>query len=591
MATFQPPRRPLANRSVQPHASYLSPTKSHRTVSGSKRPHSPDRQDVFSNLTTKRARAAPHGPSTQAPRDLQKERRHMVREQREEEFKDKYKRAFPDWTFCFDSVDVSSSIVQTFKARILQLGGHVDDFFSSNITHLITDVSIPSNLEHDKENKQYLKPTTKNSSILKSPIKLAGCTTEAPVVNKAVDFHMKIWTSSKIDSVLSRCLELPELKTAAINRLPGTSSAPQRALSRLLQTEKFYGTTERDPTQKRHDYHYFSRGSCFVLLEDMHQQLATIAAHEYPIIKDKDNSSKKPWPVLHCHPLARNPFIPFDEKEKKRYERLQLAKEGEAEQYPHKLEIEAVKRKQEARNHEKPGGDSLRRVVSMSNFKRRLSHPVGGKHDGPCIDLNDDGDDIESAKASGYLASGAGTGYLAASGNSVSITSTTGTTSTSGQVRRNLPLPPALAVQIKQQVRTSRKLVPKDKETSIDKPGLMGPPSTIPNKQPVLKKSKSTNTLKLPKREEGAKPGYCESCRAKFSDFSTHTESKKHRKFASNPVNFQALDEVLNRVRRQTRNEVKKEEAEETVDLFHRCKRNRHFRPDVEGRHHELSSP
>lgn len=336
---------------------------------------------------------------------------------------------------------------------------------------------------------------------------------------------MKIWNTSKLDSVLSRCLETPAVKTAVISRLPGTSAAPQRSLSRLLQTEKIHGTTERDPTQKRHDYHYFSRGSCFVLLEDMHQQLATIAAHEYPIVKDKDKSSKKPWPILYCHPLARNPFIPFDEKEKKRWERLQqLGKEIEAEQNPHKQELEAIERKQEVRNHTKAGVDNLRRAVSMSNMKRRLSHPVGGKHDGPCIDLNDDGDDVESAKASGYLASGTGTGYLAASGNSVTITSTTGTTSTSGQVLRNLPLPPALAVQAKQQVRTSRKLIPKDKE-KIDKQGLMGPPSKIPNK-PLLKKSKSTNTLRLPKREEGAKPGYCESCRAKFSDFSTVSLSK-----------------------------------------------------------------
>lgn len=122
MATFQPPRRPLANRSIQPHGLYLSPTKQHRTVSGSKRPRSPDRQDVFSNLAAKRVRATQE-PSALAPRDLQKERRNTVREQQEAEFKDKYTRAFPTWTFCFDSVDVSSSVVQSFKTKILHLGG------------------------------------------------------------------------------------------------------------------------------------------------------------------------------------------------------------------------------------------------------------------------------------------------------------------------------------------------------------------------------------------------------------------------------------------------------------------------------------
>ena len=328
---------------------------------------------------------------------------------------------------------------------------------------------------------------------------------------------MKIWTSSKLDSVLSRCLELTPLKTGAP---PTTSAAPQRALSRLLQTEKLHGTTERDPTQRRHDYRYFTKGSYFVLLEDMRQQQATIAAHEYPMIKDKDKSGKRPWPVLHCHPLARTPFIPFDEKEKRRYERLQQAKEDEAQRDDQKRVMEVVKRKQEESKRAKPDGANLRRAVSMSNMKRRLSHPVGGQHDGPCINLDDDDEDVQSAKPSGYLASGAGNGYLAASGNSVSITSTTGTTSATGQVLRDR-LPPAIQAKISQQVTTSLKPISKDKRETSSKQGLMGPPTTIPNKQPMLKKSKSTNTLRLPKREEGAKPGYCESCRAKFSDFST----------------------------------------------------------------------
>ena len=51
------------------------------------------------------------------------------------------------------------------------------------------------------------------------------------------------------------------------------------------------------------------------------------------------------------------------------------------------------------------------------------------------------------------------------------------------------------------------------------KENMMGPPATIPDKAKFLRKSKSTNTLKLPKRDEASKPGYCESCRQKFEDF------------------------------------------------------------------------
>src|SRR5262249_12390164 len=77
---------------------------------------------------------------------------------------------------------------------------------------------------------------------------------------------------------------------------------------------------------------------------------------------------------------------------------------------------------------------------------------------------------------------------------------------------------PALRGMIDQQVLTSRKASltsARDKQT-----GAMGPPTTIPDRANLrLKKSKSTNTLRLPTREEGSKPGYCENCRLKFDDY------------------------------------------------------------------------
>ncbi|KAI4085839.1 MAG: hypothetical protein LQ344_008091 [Seirophora lacunosa] len=45
------------------------------------------------------------------------------------------------------------------------------------------------------------------------------------------------------------------------------------------------------------------------------------------------------------------------------------------------------------------------------------------------------------------------------------------------------------------------------------------------------------------KRE--AKPGYCENCRDKYSDFETHVLDRKHRKFALTQENWQELDKLL----------------------------------------------
>lgn len=330
----------------------------------------------------------------------------------------------------------------------------------------------------------------------------------------AVPENLKIWSTTKLDSVLSRCLvSRSTTKTLTTARPP---QQPQHNLARLLQNEKVNGTTECDPNQKRHGFHYFSRGVCFVLLEDMRQELATIAAHEYPVVKDKN--AKTPWPGLYCHPNSRNPFAPFDDREKRRWERMQKAEEVEETERARRKksqirQFEALKRKVESKNHVNKICD-LRRSVSLNNLHRQLSQS-NGPH---CIDLDAD-DSIDSANASGYQASGAGMGYMAASGNSVGITSTTGTTSTSGHSLRNVPLATSIAERMKQQITTSRKFP--IKAVPEVKASIMGPPSKVPTKQQVLKRSKSTNTLRLSKREEGVKPGYCESCRLKFSDFST----------------------------------------------------------------------
>jgi regulatory subunit for Cdc7p protein kinase len=156
--------------------------------------------------------------------------------------------------------------------------------------------------------------------------------------------------------------------------------------------------------------------------------------------------------------------------------------------------------------------------MSMNNLRRRATFPATHPHEDPLIDLDRDGDFRDSTNPSGFLASGMGGGYMAASGNSVGITSTTGTTSNAGYALRTVKLPAALSGRMKQEVVTSRKfpLAAAGKEQKV---ALMGPPTVVPERQPMLRKSRSTNTLKLPKREEGSKPGYCESCRVKFEDF------------------------------------------------------------------------
>ncbi|KAG6864876.1 hypothetical protein C0991_006643 [Blastosporella zonata] len=498
MATLN--RRPLTSRHQLP--TIVSSVKP-RTVSGNKRPRSPEphADSPAHSQASKRVKA------DFAARDKAKEQKLLEREQQKAEFKDKYTRAFPTFTFYFDELNVALSEQEFFEETIEKLGGKIVQFLDKTVTHFISNRAEP-----DKENTQ------KSGAILKSPIKLKNRVSKdvecsATAIGSTTLAH-KTWNTAKLESVLQRLVDPPSPSTST---RPSATKKQAPSLERLLKYEQRNGTTERDPTQKRHDFKYFSRGSRFVLIEDIRQELATIAAHEYPIPKVREGVAQTPWPVLHCHPQSRGPFIPFDEKEKRRWEKLQKAEreqKAEGKEYTSRIQqAEIMKRKAEANLHAKRTGD-LRRSASMNNLHRRATFPHT-PNDDHLVEPDGDDENMDSAIVSGFLVSGTA-GYMAASGNSVGITSTTGTTSTAGYIPRS-QLPSGLSTRMKHIV-TSRKF-PSAAADKENKAPSMGPPSVIPERQQLLRKSRSTNTLKLPKREEGSKPGYCESCRMKFDDF------------------------------------------------------------------------
>ena len=286
---------------------------------------------------------------------------------------------------------------------------------------------------------------------------------------------------------------------------------------------------ERDPTQRRHDYTYFSKDSYFVLVEDIRQELATIAATEYPIQRGKDGKEMGAWPVLYCHPLSRGPFLEYDDKEERRRQKVEKAeKERVEERALRKAQLAQRERKRKAMQLRQRAAAAqqhdLRRSASMNNLRRSATLPS------PALDgfVDLDADFLEetqpeSVNASGYLASGA---YMAASGNSVSIASTTGGGTSAAGPLRSLTLPPLLREKMQHQVTMPRRASASAHGAAgplaaerANKENVMGPPATIPERAKFLRKSKSTTTLKLPKRDEASKPGYCECCRLKFEDF------------------------------------------------------------------------
>ncbi|KIO18832.1 hypothetical protein M407DRAFT_31512 [Tulasnella calospora MUT 4182] len=156
-------------------------------------------------------------------------------------------------------------------------------------------------------------------------------------------------------------------------------------------------------------------------------------------------------------------------------------------------------------------------------------------------------------------------GYVAASGNSAILTSNiASTTSTTGLVRGEADIIPGRKALHRQVVmnrafgRQSITAESKDNEAALIETDSKAKDRAIARPH-VLRKSKSTNTMRLPPREETKKPGYCENCRVKFEDFAKHIKGSRHNRFASNANNFLDLDETLARVRRKTLDEWQQE--------------------------------
>ncbi|VDC01686.1 unnamed protein product [Peniophora sp. CBMAI 1063] len=500
-------------------------------------------------------------PARRAPpaeREEEKEIKKEIKRAERENFKEKYSKAFPKFAFYIhaDVMEDDPEAAQGLVSRIQYLGGHIEDFFSRDgVTHFITN-ELPEDgtVLSNKENR---RSRSRNGPLLQSPIHLNGTQEEATqsagatsLVSKAHAWNMKIWSVAKLESVLDRCdvPQFPSDRHAPRN----AQAAGGRSLMSLVEHERLYGAV--DSSSRNPDMHFFSRDSCFVLVEDMTSQLATIHAAEFPCRWTRDGPTGGTWPKLYAHPEVRNPFTEPNEREFRRWRRdleqdKQKKDEHEREQLQ-ALERERRRAAEAERLQQAQQAGDLRRSASMMNLRRRAISNASER--APGESMFDTPEMLESANASGYLRSQ----YAAASGNSVAITSTTGTTTSAGNsLLRSAQLPAALRGK---EVNTTMKANGRVKS-------MMGPPPDPPQK--ALRKSKSTTTMRLPKREEGAKPGYCENCRKKYDDFETHINSKRHLNFAMDDKHFEALDMVLSRISRPMRRDYIAQHYPQTEEL------------------------
>lgn len=125
MATLSS-RHPLASRSLPFQSPSTQSAKSSRAGSVTKRPRSPD--PVFDSRS-KRTKAAllPTALAVTAAsvleddRGVEKDDRRAQREAQKEEFRSKYRRAFPTWVFYFDA-DIPTTSADVLRSDIESLG-------------------------------------------------------------------------------------------------------------------------------------------------------------------------------------------------------------------------------------------------------------------------------------------------------------------------------------------------------------------------------------------------------------------------------------------------------------------------------------
>ncbi|ORY87489.1 Dfp1/Him1, central region-domain-containing protein [Leucosporidium creatinivorum] len=509
-----------------------------------------DDSDSDEGPSQKRSRTALDPKRKSVKRAEQRAEKHDKLVAESAQWRTKYKKAFPSFTFYFDALDPLTEA--SLSKSVERLGASVDNFFSKKVTHVVTSRQIPS-AASGKEN-QHSPSVSASASASSASAATAGAggmldsaagpsrtkkqSTRSPttysllngqklrpfgegldknpfidsqdILSKAVEFKLKIWHLEKIQAMLTRI-------NAHSPKKADTTNQRNLSLPSLLRDEQVYGTRERDPFVLRPDMHYFDRKSCHILVEDSTGEHRPIVTKEYERPRKHEDPS---WPVLWGGIEGRGGFYHYNGP---------ITYERRVPPPPAPAAAPAAASKTTgghalAAARAVDGAPNLRRALSLQVINNKTAKRGGGG--------------VDSA-----ISGGGKDAYIAASGNSQTITSTMATSTRSGAPSR---LGGAGPIVDKRLAVLSQRTVPSMAGSSGKGGGRL-----MPGK---LKRSVSVdaglNTKAPPPRDEPKKPGYCENCRVKYDDFKEHVLASKHRRFAQNPKNWLELDDLLSKIRR-----------------------------------------
>lgn len=443
------------------------------------------------------------------------------------------------------------------KRGFLSLGAQITQFFDSSVTIVITRRSLES----------------------------IGSLSDSDVLSRAKKNYMKVWGYEKATRFLKN-LDV-DLDLLEKNK---TASLAEPTLSNLLQNEKLYGPTDRDPRTRRDDIHYFKYAH--VYMYDQWQTWAPIIVLEWKP-QDLADPKKIPYPILKMGTFGRCPFIGDgacdetsykrvikrynrDKANKKYALRLRQLYQRHAEPVLETQELMCIPHtcldskqclenwqktiEEEADSHEEADEKykSIWKDPAPAKIASQRKPAIASTAALTRQETEDFPDDLcnnkkpsrvmQELKASGvHQSNDVATSF----GNGLGPTKASVTNKNVKNLSR-LVVDRKLGTKAQNSAihtKTTTNTVKEMHEQAHAAQGKSLEGEALEGMK--VKKKNEAIATPIARKDNSKNAGYCENCRVKYDHLEQHIVSEKHQSFAQNDINFEMIDSLIDKLKFQ----------------------------------------
>lgn len=366
------------------------------------------------------------------------------------------------------------------------------------------------------------------------------------IFSDAVSLKIKVWDYEKVFRFLKN-LGGADSHTALTDKTTANGN-----LSNLLKEEKIFGSTDRDPTAKRDDIHYFDKNYLFVY--DLSQNVRPIAIREW----SSDN-----YACLNYTLDGKCPFIP-DTSENLQRKKLRRAQKFEAtKDYRDMLKrvtCDILSGKDELRLKSSDFAETSTSTDKREHTQEEETGETAGEGYVCSVDGQQEDNDDEIYENNDKT----DTIVVETSSSSKKNATTYDFKHPPGPLLRN-----SSCVQPMNHSNSNSKFndvaasgfngasnaVQFSMDSTLNSVAQLGnglgptvsqvPSRNINNLKRRIFMKKQQQTSDRSDKDRDYKPGYCENCRVKYDHFDDHIVSNRHRNFACDDKNFKDIDDLI----------------------------------------------